>query len=77
MGNGKATGAIASETVTLPGISFIQNSLTELPENPINTDGISIPFSLFNYRYLRKVKPFDPLQCHLALKGSFPSNPPR
>lgn len=34
-----ATGAI-SGVITLPDVSFIQNSLTELPDNQINTDSI-------------------------------------
>jgi len=32
-----ASGAVAG-VVTVPDVSFIQNSLTDLPENPINTD---------------------------------------
>ncbi|MBD2075654.1 filamentous hemagglutinin N-terminal domain-containing protein [Phormidium sp. FACHB-592] len=35
-----ATGTIASGTILLPDTTFIQNSLTELPENQINTDSI-------------------------------------
>ncbi|MFB2895405.1 filamentous hemagglutinin N-terminal domain-containing protein [Aerosakkonemataceae cyanobacterium BLCC-F50] len=35
-----ATGAISSGVITIPDVSFIQNSLTELPENQINTDSI-------------------------------------
>ncbi|MEH2237567.1 two-partner secretion domain-containing protein [Nostoc sp.] len=34
-----ATGAI-NGVITLPDVSFIQNSLTELPENQINTDSL-------------------------------------
>ena len=33
-----ATGAVSSGSVTIPDVSFIQNSLTELPDNSINTD---------------------------------------
>ncbi|MEH1945250.1 MAG: filamentous hemagglutinin N-terminal domain-containing protein [Nostoc sp.] len=37
--NVNATGAI-NGVITLPDVSFIQNSLTELPENQINTDSL-------------------------------------
>ena len=33
-----ATGAVSSGLVSIPDVSFIQNSLTELPDNSINTD---------------------------------------
>ena len=33
-----ATGAVSSGAVSIPDVSFIQNSLTELPDNSINTD---------------------------------------
>ena len=33
-----ATGAVSSGAVDIPDVSFIQNSLTELPDNSINTD---------------------------------------
>jgi large exoprotein involved in heme utilization and adhesion len=35
-----ATGTLASGNITLPDVSFIQNSLTELPENQIDTDSL-------------------------------------
>jgi len=35
-----ATGILASGNITLPDVSFIQNSLTELPENQIDTDSL-------------------------------------
>ena len=35
-----ATGTLASGTILLPDTTFIQNSLTELPENQIDTDSI-------------------------------------
>ncbi|MEM7062096.1 MAG: filamentous hemagglutinin N-terminal domain-containing protein [Cyanobacteria bacterium P01_B01_bin.77] len=35
--NVNATGQIASGTITFPDVSFIENSLTELPEAPIDT----------------------------------------
>ena len=35
-----ATGAISSGVITIPDVSFIQNSLTELPENQIDTDSL-------------------------------------
>ena len=33
-----ATGAVSSGTVSIPNVSFIQNSLNDLPNNSINTD---------------------------------------
>ena len=33
-----ATGAVSSGAVSIPDVSFIQNSLTELPDNSLNTD---------------------------------------
>ncbi len=33
-----ATGAVSSGAVLIPDVSFIQNSLTELPDNSLNTD---------------------------------------
>ena len=33
-----ATGAVSSGAVDIPDVSFIQNSLTELPDNSLNTD---------------------------------------
>ncbi|MBE9044682.1 S-layer family protein [Pleurocapsales cyanobacterium LEGE 10410] len=33
-----ATGAVSSGAVEIPDVSFIQNSLTELPDNSLNTD---------------------------------------
>jgi large exoprotein involved in heme utilization and adhesion len=35
-----ATGTLASGNITLPDTTFIQNSLTELPENRIDTDSL-------------------------------------
>jgi filamentous hemagglutinin family protein len=35
-----ATGAIGSGVITIPDVSLIQNSLSELPENRINTDSL-------------------------------------
>jgi filamentous hemagglutinin family protein len=35
-----ATGTVASGTILLPDTTFIQNSLTELPENQIDTDSL-------------------------------------
>jgi large exoprotein involved in heme utilization and adhesion len=35
-----ATGAIGSGVITIPDVSFIQNSLTELPDDRINTDSL-------------------------------------
>ncbi|KAM3108466.1 two-partner secretion domain-containing protein [Phormidesmis sp. 146-33] len=63
-----ATGAV-SGIITLPDVSFIQNSLTELPDNQINTDSI-----LANSCIVRRDQPTQG-RFTITGTGGFPQRP--